>query len=52
MDELNVNLYNLSREIDLYMNHITPNYLRLTLIQLYGKDFYYKLSYEEYSLKI
>ena len=50
MDELNVNLYELTREIESYMNHITPGDLRLTLIQLYDKDFYYKFSYDDYEI--
>ena len=50
MDELNVNLYNLSSEIDLYMNHMTPNYLRNVFIQFYGKEFYFKFTYEDYDL--
>ncbi len=50
IDELNVELYNLSRELDLYMNYITPSDLRLILIKLYGKEFYYKFSYEDYNL--
>ena len=39
MDDLNVNLYNLSREIELYMNHISWGDLRLTLIQYIWKRF-------------
>ena len=52
MDDLNVNIYNLSRELDLYMNYISPSDLRLTLIKLYGKEFYYKFSYEDYNLLV
>jgi hypothetical protein len=50
MDELNVKLYNLSKEINLYMNHISPCNLRNTFNYLYDSDFYYKFSVEDYKL--
>jgi ATP-dependent Lon protease len=50
IDDINVKLYELSREIDLYMNHITSTDIRFILLSMYGKDFYYKFSYDDYNM--
>ena len=50
IDDLNINLYNLSKDLDLYMNYITPSDLKLIFIKLYGKDFYFKFTYEDFEL--
>lgn len=48
IDDLNLSLYNLSMDINLYMNHIAPFNFKTLFLQLYGKDFYYKFSYDDY----
>lgn len=50
IDQINVKLYELSRDIDLYMNYITSTDIRFILLSMYGKDFYYKFSYDDYNM--